>query len=89
LSEAAEFLSYTENRPDLTDKYRILITKETKSEQIILRDIGRTFPAHDFFRDDGSGQESLYKVSRAYSVYDQEVSGDFFIKLIFESAIQR
>ena len=67
-------LSFNENRPDLTDKYRIFITKETKSEQIILRDIGRTFPAHDFFRDDGSGQESLYKVSRAYSVYDQEVS---------------
>lgn len=66
-------LSYTENRPDLTDKYRILITKETKSEQIILRDIGRTFPAHEFFRDDGNGQESLYKVSRAYSVFDQEV----------------
>lgn len=66
-------LSYTDNRPDLTDKYRILITKETKCEDIILRDVNRTFPAHDFFRDDGSGQESLYKVSKAYSVYDQEV----------------
>lgn len=66
-------LSYTENRTDLTDKYRILITKETKCEDIILRDVNRTFPAHDFFRDDGSGQESLYKVSKAYSVYDTEV----------------
>lgn len=66
-------LSYTENRPDLTDKYRILITKETKCEDTILRDVNRTFPAHDFFKDDGSGQESLYKVSKAYSVYDQEV----------------
>lgn len=66
-------LAYSENRPDLTDKYRILITKETKCEDIILRDVNRTFPAHDFFRDDGSGQESLYKVSKAYSVYDQEV----------------
>lgn len=66
-------LSYTENRPELTDKYRILITKETKCEDIILRDVNRTFPAHDFFRDDGVGQESLYKVSKAYSVYDEEV----------------
>lgn len=66
-------LSYTDNRPDLTDKYRILITKETKCEDIILRDVNRTFPAHDFFKDDGNGQESLYKVSKAYSVYDQEV----------------
>lgn len=73
-------LSYTNNRPDLTDKYRILITKETKSEQIILRDIGRTFPAHEFFRDDGTGQESLYKVSRAYSVYDQEVNSQVSMK---------
>lgn len=66
-------LSYTDNRPDLTDKYRILITKETKCEDIILRDVNRTFPAHDFFKDDGNGQESLYKVSKAYSVFDQEV----------------
>ncbi|CRL02912.1 CLUMA_CG015881, isoform A [Clunio marinus] len=66
-------LSYTENRQDLTDKYRILITKETKCEDIILRDVNRTFPAHEFFRDDGNGQESLYKVSRAYSAYDEEV----------------
>lgn len=66
-------LSYTENRPDLTDKYRILITKETNCEDIILRDVNRTFPAHNFFRDESIGQESLYKVSKAYSVYDQEV----------------
>ena len=66
-------LSYSDSRPDLTDKYRILITKETKCEDTILRDVNRTFPAHDFFRDESLGQESLYKVSKAYSVYDQEV----------------
>ena len=32
-------LSYTHNRPDLTDQYRILITKETKCEDTILRDV--------------------------------------------------
>lgn len=66
-------LSFNESRPDLTDKYRILITKDTKCEDIILRDVNRTFPAHDFFRDESSGQESLYKVSKAYSVFDEEV----------------
>lgn len=66
-------LSYTDNLQDLADKYRILITKETKCEDIIMRDVNRTFPAHSFFRDESLGQESLYKVSKAYSVYDQEV----------------
>lgn len=67
-------LSFTENRPDLVEKYRILITKETKCEGVILRDIGRTFPAHKKFQEgQGNGQESLYKVSKAYSVFDQEV----------------
>lgn len=66
-------LSYLENRPDLTDQYRLLITCDTKCEDTILRDVNRTFPAHDFFRDDGSGQESLFKVAKAYSVYDKEV----------------
>jgi len=63
-------LSKTEERADLSDQYRLLITKESKCEDIILRDVHRTFPAHELFRESGSGQESLYKVSRAYSVYD-------------------
>lgn len=64
-------LSKTEERADLSDQYRLLITKESKCEDIIMRDVHRTFPAHELFREkSGSGQESLYKVSRAYSVYD-------------------
>lgn len=67
-------LCSTDNLTDLADKYRILIAKDTKCEDVILRDIGRTFPAHDYFKKgQGIGQESLYKVSKAYSVYDQEV----------------
>jgi hypothetical protein len=67
-------LSKTEERSDLSDQYRLLITKESKCEDIILRDVHRTFPAHELFREkSGSGQESLYKVSRAYSVYDMEI----------------
>ncbi|VDO82181.1 unnamed protein product [Heligmosomoides polygyrus] len=45
------------------------------SEQVILKDIHRTFPAHENFKEaGGEGQESLYKISKAYSLYDEEVS---------------
>lgn len=41
---------------------------------MIQRDIARTFPAHDFFKEAGGlGQDSLYRVSKAYAVYDAEV----------------
>lgn len=41
---------------------------------MIQRDIARTFPAHDFFKEAGGlGQDSLYRVSKAYAVYDTEV----------------
>ncbi|XP_022920626.1 rab GTPase-activating protein 1-like isoform X2 [Onthophagus taurus] len=56
----------------LLETYRILMTKESSCENVIERDIARTFPAHDFFKEAG-GQESLYKVSKAYAVYDAEV----------------
>lgn len=66
-------LSFNENRSDLVDRYRILISMESSSEDAIRRDIGRTFPAHTRFKCEGDGQEVLFKVSKAYSVYDQEV----------------
>ncbi|XP_050663821.1 rab GTPase-activating protein 1-like isoform X2 [Leptidea sinapis] len=63
-------------RPDdrLMDTYRTLITKECPFESVITRDIARTFPAHDFFREAGGlGQDSLLRLARAYAVYDLEV----------------
>lgn len=43
-------------------------------ERIIRRDIARTYPEHDFFKEkDGLGQESLFNVMKAYSLYDREV----------------
>ena len=34
----------------------------------------RTFPAHEFFKEEGGvGQDALYKLNKAYSVYDAEV----------------
>lgn len=49
--------------------------QECPSEPVILRDIHRTFPAHDYFKEtNGLGQEALYKISKAYSLYDEEVN---------------
>ncbi|CAL8079014.1 unnamed protein product [Calicophoron daubneyi] len=56
----------------LMDAYRILITKPCKHDAVIQRDLARTFPAHSFFRQQ-VGQEYLFQVSRAYSLYDDEV----------------
>lgn len=67
-------LAKTDEKTELSDLYRVLITKESKCEDIILRDVHRTFPAHELFKEkSGFGQEALYKVSRAYSVYDTEI----------------
>lgn len=67
-------LANVENKTDMIDMYRVLITKETKCETVILRDIHRTFPAHKDFREiGGQGQDALFKVSKAYAVYDSEV----------------
>ena len=59
---------------DIIETYRILTTKESPDEKVIMRDIHRTFPAHEFFKESGGvGQESLYRISKAYSIYDSEV----------------
>ncbi|THH05281.1 hypothetical protein EW145_g4915 [Phellinidium pouzarii] len=49
--------------------------KETSPhEKAILRDLGRTFPHHDYFTDgQGIGQGNLFNVLKAYSLYDPEV----------------
>ncbi|UJR10785.1 hypothetical protein I4U23_014972 [Adineta vaga] len=59
---------------EMINTYRLLLTKESASERVILNDLNRTFPAHEYFKDAGGiGQEALYKLSRAYSVRDEEV----------------
>lgn len=41
---------------------------------MIRRDIARTYPEHDFFKEkDGLGQEALFNVMKAYSLHDREV----------------
>lgn len=44
--------------------------QECPNEQVILRDIHRTFPAHDFFKEAGGlGQDGLYKLSKVFFDY--------------------
>eukprot|EP00958_Prasinococcus_capsulatus_P014358 scaffold1505_cov390-Prasinococcus_capsulatus_cf.AAC.16 len=55
--------------------YERLVTRsKSPAEMEIVRDIGRTFPSHMFFRQKhGLGQRSLYNVLKAYSVYNRNV----------------
>ena len=49
----------------MIDTYRLLLTKESSSERVIINDLNRTFPAHEYFKEQGGiGQEALYKLSR-------------------------
>lgn len=61
-----------ENEKSMNESYRLLLSKESPSENIIVRDINRTFTGHQFFQDE-NGQQALYKLSKAYSIYDEEV----------------
>ncbi|XP_019864834.1 ecotropic viral integration site 5 ortholog isoform X2 [Aethina tumida] len=54
--------------------YAEYIKTKSPCEKVIRRDIARTYPEHDFFKEkDGLGQESLFNVIKAYSLHDREV----------------
>ncbi|EPQ57523.1 ABC1-domain-containing protein [Gloeophyllum trabeum ATCC 11539] len=60
--------------PGLEETYLKLLKESSPHEKAISRDLGRTFPHHEFFTDgQGIGQENLFNVLKAYSLYDPQV----------------
>ncbi|KAI8065842.1 rab-GTPase-TBC domain-containing protein [Gongronella butleri] len=54
--------------------YVDLLKQTSPYDKMIQRDLARTFPDHAYFKDPaGEGQEGLYNVVRAYSVFDGRV----------------
>lgn len=73
--EVWQLLAGAQQSSELMDKYRIYLMQSAPTEQIILRDVHRTYPAHENFRTGGASSllDSLFKVCKAYAVYDEEV----------------
>ena len=46
--------------------------QESPAENVINWDIKRTYVGHGYFQEPAN-REALYKISKAYSVYDEEV----------------
>ena len=56
-----------ERMDELKEAFRVLNNRWSPHDQAIQRDIGRTFPAHQYFKESGeAGQEALYRVCKAY-----------------------
>lgn len=72
--EVWQLLSGCIDDRQIVETYKNLISKESSCGSAIQRDINRTFPAHEYFKESGGvGQDSLYKICKAYSVYDPEI----------------
>ncbi|KAF9578801.1 GTPase-activating protein [Lunasporangiospora selenospora] len=59
--------------PQLEATFAELLKSSSSHEKQIIRDMSRTFPNHEYFQNDGPGQEALFNVVKAYSLYDKEV----------------
>ena len=58
----------------LDDEYERLSGESSPYENLIGKDIGRSFPGVEMFRDsDGEGQKMLGKVLKCFSLYDQKI----------------
>lgn len=58
----------------LESTFAELLKSTSTHEKQITRDMTRTFPNHEYFQAEGGvGQEALFNVAKAYSLYDPEV----------------
>ncbi|KAM4721611.1 ecotropic viral integration site 5 protein homolog isoform 2-T2 [Rhinophrynus dorsalis] len=68
-----QLLCNAQNMP-IKEQYSDLLKMTSPCEKLIRRDIARTYPEHDFFKEkDSLGQEVLFNVMKAYSLVDREV----------------
>ncbi|XP_063056989.1 EVI5-like protein [Engraulis encrasicolus] len=68
-----QLLCNAQNMP-IKDQYSELLKMTSPCEKLIRRDIARTYPEHQFFKEkDSLGQEVLFNVMKAYSLVDREV----------------
>ncbi|XP_034036616.1 EVI5-like protein isoform X4 [Thalassophryne amazonica] len=68
-----QLLCNAQNMP-VKDQYSELLKMTSPCEKLIRRDIARTYPEHEFFKEkDSLGQEVLFNVMKAYSLVDREV----------------
>lgn len=63
---------------ELETTYSTLLKQTSPHEKAIMRDLSRTFPNHEYFKEGGepgtgTGQENLFNVVKAYSLYDEDV----------------
>lgn len=60
--------------PQTSEQYRNMLKRSSNCEKLIQRDIARTYPENEYFKDEaGPGQEGLFNVIKAYSLHDEEV----------------
>ena len=53
------------NKSQQKDMYPAFLKQQSACERIIQRDLDRTFPEHEFFKErDGCGQEALFHVMK-------------------------